>query len=137
MEKYAIFIAIKHDHVKMNTLFYAPDFSPVENVIDRGEYRGFGYVIGDEATKTVLYIFQERDLALSTVFGGKDSVSFKDSQNVTRVLERKNQGNQMVFYYNYGEEMSLERVKSDLSVFVDAIRKRIDEYIQYCMTHDN
>jgi len=119
----------------MNTQFYDTSFSPAENEIERGEYRYFGYVIGKEATKTVLYIFQERDIANITVFSGKDSVSFKDSQNVTRVLERKSQDNQMVFCYKYDEEVPLERVKADIPVLIDAIKKEIDKYIEYCEHH--
>lgn len=118
-----------------NQKFYDPNFSPTENEIERGECRGFGYVIGVETSKTVLYIFQERDIVIITVFNGKDSVSFKDSQDVTRVLVRKSQDNQIIFYHKYEEEVPLERVKADLYVFVDAIKKEIDKYIEFCGHH--
>lgn len=119
----------------LNHYFYDPDFSPTKKEIDRGEYRNFGYVIGDEASKTVLYIFQDRDLANIAVFSGKDSVSFKDSQNVTRVLERKTQDNQMVFCYKYEKDVPSDRVRDDLYAFVNAIQIEIDKYIEYCEHH--
>ena len=121
----------------MTTLSYYLPLSPTETEIERGEYRGYGYVIGEEAGKTVLYIFRERDIANITVFGGKNSVSLEDSKGETRVLERKSQDNQMVFRFRYEESVSLERVKDDLAAFVGAIKKGINEYIEYCMTHDD
>jgi hypothetical protein len=121
----------------LNTLFYDPKFSPAKKEIERGEYRSYGFVVGEVVSGKELFIFENKNIANITVFTGKDTVSFKDSLGVERCIERTSQKGQMVFHYQYEEDVPLARVKADLSVFVDAIKKEIDEYIRYCMTHDD
>jgi hypothetical protein len=117
--------------------FYDVNFSPAKKEIDRGEYRGYGYVIGEEDDGTVLFIFCNEDLANITVFIGDDTVSLKDGRGLERSLEITRQNGQKVFSCRYGKDVPLERVKDDIPSFVDAIRERINEYIRYCMTHDD
>ena len=117
--------------------FYDVNFSPARKEIDRGEYRGYGYVIGEEDDGMVLFIFHNEDLANITVFIGDDTVSLEDGRGVERSLEISRQNGQKVFSCSYGKDVPLERVKDDIPSFVDAIRERIDEYIRYCMTHDD
>ena len=117
--------------------FYDVNFSPAKKEIDRGEYRGYGYVIGEEDDGMVLFIFHNEDLANITVFIGDDTVSLKDGRGVERSLEISRQNGQKVFSCSYGKDAPLERVTDDIPSFVDAIRARIDEYIRYCMTHDD
>ena len=117
--------------------FYDVYFSPAKKEIDRGEYRGYGYVIGEEDDGTVLFIFCNEDLANITVFIGDDTVSLKDGRGLERSLEITRQKGQKVFSCRYGKDVPLERVKDDIPSFVDAIRERINEYIRYCMTHDD
>lgn len=120
----------------MKPCYYDPNFAPAKKEIDRGEHRGYGYVVGEDERGKELFIFEDKNIANITVFAGKDSVSFKDSLGMERRLERNSQDCHMVFRYQYGEDVPLEKVKDDLSAFVDAIRKEIDDYIKYCMTHD-
>jgi len=117
--------------------FYDVNFSPAKKEIDRGEYRGYGYVIGEEDDGTVLFIFCNEDLANITVFIGDDTVSLKDGRGLERSLEITRHNGQKVFSCRYGKDVPLERVKDDIPSFVDAIRERINEYIRYCMTHDD
>lgn len=114
-----------------------PHFSPAKKEIDRGEYRGYGYVVGDDDDARVLFIFQNKDLANITVFVGEDTVLLKDSRGVERSLEIPRRDDQMVFCCKYEGDVSLEKVIADVAVFVDAIEKKIGEYIRYCMTHDD
>ena len=122
---------------RMNTLFYNPNFSPAKKEIDRGECRGYGYVVGEVDSGKELFIFENKDLVNISVFNGKGSVSFKDSLGVERSLDRKSLEGQMVFRYLYGEDVPLERVKADLSAFVDAIKKELDEFFEYFKKHDD
>ncbi len=117
--------------------FYDVNFSPAKKEIDRGEYRGYGYVIGEEDDGTVLFIFCNENLANITVFIGDDTVSLKDGRGLERSLEITRQNGQMVFSCRYDKDVPLERVKDDIPSFVDAIQERINEYIRYCMTHDD
>lgn len=61
----------------------------------------------------------------------------EDGRGLERSLEITRQNGQKVFSCRYGKDVPLERVKDDIPSFVDAIRERINEYIRYCMTHDD
>lgn len=117
----------------MDKKFYDVNFSPIgkENEIERGEKGSYGYIIGEEESGTVLFIFHDLDVVLIPVFGGAHATELAG-----RTLEISRKDGQIIFCYKYGRTESLENVKSDLAAFTDALWKKEREFIEYCMTHD-
>ena len=118
---------------------FDPLFSPAAKEIVRGEYGDFGYVVGEEDSGTVIYIHQNIDLWLgvTSAFPNRDKIILNDSTGEPKVLKRRSMDKQTVFVFKYEEEESTEKVVNDIQSFVDAINKKVDEWIQYCMTHDD
>lgn len=117
----------------MNTDYkpFDPDFTPVEKdqELDRGSHKGYGYVITNEASGTVLYLNNEYNFL--SAFTGDRSRKLNG-----KTVEIYLSGDQRVFCYKYGDTVSLETAKADVSSFVEAINIEERKYIQYCMTHD-
>ena len=123
--------------MNLNYQTFDPNFNP-SRVLDRGGYKGYGYVVVREYGGIVLYIHEDISLYYGTfsAFPGS-SYSFDDSTGNKRSLEMKTVDNQIVFVTKYVENESPEKIISDMHMFVDAITKCEDDFANYCMTHDD
>lgn len=119
----------------LNYQTFDPNFNP-SRVLDRGGYKGYGFVVVSEYEGIVLYIHEDISLFYGTcsAFPGS-SFSFDDSTGHKRPLEKMTIDNQIVFVTKYGKSESLEKIVSDMKMFVDAITNGVDDFVKYCMTH--